>query len=253
MPFVKEVEICAETLKACEAAREGGTSRIELCSALNEGGMTPSVGLLRQALCLGGPSVHVLLRPRGGNFVYSDAEFEAMCDDLKASLDAGAGGFVAGCLRTDASVDEERTCTLVELAQGRPVTFHRAFDHTADLRASLETIIACGCDRILTSGGKPTVIEGRSMLMELTRLAAGRVRIAAGGGITLQTAPSLASIPGLDLHASLRKPQTQSDAADVLWQEAHQAGQQIDVNDVRALCRIVYGEAMHQENSGHTA
>src|SRR5579859_2789768 len=146
-------EVCAESIEACIAAREGGADRVELCSALSEGGLTPSHGLAREAIRRAGLPVHVMLRPRGGNYVYTDAEFEVMCEDLAHARALGASGFVVGILRADESVDVERTRRVVELAAPLEVTFHCAFDSVADPVRALEDVIETGCHRLLSSGG----------------------------------------------------------------------------------------------------
>ena len=135
VPFSRELEICAETLQACAAAELGGADRIELCSGLSEGGITPSHGFIRAALAHCKLPIHILLRPRAVNFVYSEPEFSLMCEDLEHAASLNVAGFVAGCLNDDGKVDELRLRTLVHLAGERPVTFHRAFDHTPDLEA----------------------------------------------------------------------------------------------------------------------
>jgi copper homeostasis protein len=234
--MVRELELCVETLQACEAAAEGGADRIELCAALSEGGVTPGVGFLREALATVALPIHVLIRPRSGNFIYSDAEFRMVCTDIETALAAGASGIVVGMLTTGREVDRARMAEVVERAEGKPVTFHRAFDHTGDLPTSLDILIGLGCSRVLTSGGKPTVTEGRDSLVQLTAQAAGRIRIAAGGGVTLKNAPQLIAIAGLDLHASLRSKVTPA-IGDVLWQPT--AGN-ISVDAVRTLSSMVH-------------
>ncbi|HEY2039940.1 MAG TPA: copper homeostasis protein CutC, partial [Edaphobacter sp.] len=146
-------ELCAETLQACFVAKEGGADRIELCSALSEDGLTPSHGLIRAAVEHSGLPVYVLLRPRSGDFLYSDKEFALMQDDLLHARSLGARGFALGILHPDATVDIERTRKLVELASPLEVTFHRAFDLVPSLNQALEDVIASGCGRVLTSGG----------------------------------------------------------------------------------------------------
>ncbi len=141
-------ELCAESIDACMAAAAGGANRIELCSALSEGGLTPSHGLIREAVVRSGLPVHVLLRPRGGDFVYTDAEFDVMLVDLEHLRLLGASGVVLGVLCCDGSVDAERTRELVKRAGPLDVTFNRAFDHTASLDQALEDVIALGCGRV---------------------------------------------------------------------------------------------------------
>jgi copper homeostasis protein len=149
------LEICAETIESCLAARDGGADRIELCSMLSVGGLTPSHGLLSSTLAQSELPIHVLVRPRAGNSIYSAAEFEIMIRDVEHVKSLGAAGVVIGLLLLDGTVDVERTSKLVSVAGPLEVTFPRAFDHTPDLPAALEQVIACGCRRLLTSGGNP--------------------------------------------------------------------------------------------------
>jgi copper homeostasis protein len=199
-------ELCAESIQACLAAREGGADRIELCTALSEGGLTPSHGLTRAAVLRSGLPVHVLLRPRGGDFLYTDDEFALMREDLLHARTLGASGFVLGILRTDGTVDMERTRELVDLAAPLEITFHRAFDYTVSLDQALEDVIATGCRRVLTSGGERDVLSGANRLARLVELAAGRIEIAAGGGLRIKDAAALAhTTRASHFHGSLRR------------------------------------------------
>lgn len=236
MGFERELEICVETLQACNAAAEGGANRIELCSALGEGGVTPSRGLIRAAVAQSFLPVHVLIRPRVGNFVFTREEFRVMCEDVEDVLALGAAGVVVGALTPQGEIDRDQTAMLVHLAHGLPLTFHRAFDHTRDLPQQLEVAIDLGCSRVLTSGGMPTVTQGAAVLARLTKQAAGRIRIAAGGGVTLEAAAQLRKIAGLDFHASVRwrgNPSSNS-IGDPLWNGAGMDGS-IRSDDVRSL------------------
>ena len=198
-------ELCAESIDACLAAAPGGADRIELCSALSEGGVTPSHGLIREAVRRSGLPVHVLLRPRGGNFVYTEAEFAVMRDDLQHLRELGAAGVVLGIMTPEHTVDLPRTRELVALAGSLEVTFHRAFDETVCLDAALEDVIATGCRRILTSGGAPDVGAGAAFLRRLVQQAGKRIDIAVGGGLRLQNAANVARITGAThFHGSLR-------------------------------------------------
>jgi copper homeostasis protein len=198
-------ELCAETVDACLAAQQGGAARIELCSGLSEGGLTPSHALIREAIRRSGLPVHVLIRPRGGSYVYSTGETALMAEDILHVKSLGAAGVVLGLLRTDGSVDGAATQALVELAQPMDVTFHRAFDSTADLPEALERVIETGCRRVLTSGGRPHALEGAEVLAALVVQAAGRIDIAVGGGLRLRNAASLARLTGAThFHGSLQ-------------------------------------------------
>jgi copper homeostasis protein len=199
-------ELCAESIDACLTAREGGANRIELCTALSEGGLTPSHGLIREAVQRSGLPVHVLLRPRGGDFVYSDAEFDVMCEDLRHMRSLGVSGVVLGLLHADGTVEIERTRELVVMAALLEVTFNRAFDYTASLEQALEDVIATGCRRVLTSGGERDVVSGAESLARLVKQAAGRIEIAVGGGLRLKNAAAVARTTGAQhFHGSLRR------------------------------------------------
>ena len=139
-------ELCAETIDACLVAREGGAHRIELCSGLSEGGLTPSHGLIREAVERSGLPVHVLVRPRGGNFVYAASEVDVVRRDIQHARELGAAGVVLGILQPDGRVDVEATRALVEWARPMEVTFHRAFDTTPSLPQALEAVIATGAE-----------------------------------------------------------------------------------------------------------
>jgi len=199
-------ELCAESIDACLIAREAGAKRIELCSALSEGGLTPSHGLIREAIALSGLPIHVLLRPRGGDFVYTDAEFDVMREDLKHMRSLGASGIVLGALHNEGTVDVERTRELVDMAGPLEVTFNRAFDNAVPLGQALEDVITAGCKRILTSGGACDVVRGAESLARLVRQAADRIEIAVGGGLRLENAAAVARATGArHFHGSVRR------------------------------------------------
>ena len=199
------LEICAETPQACLAAGEGGADRVELCSALIVGGLTPSYGLIREAVETGPTPIYILLRPRGGDFLCSEAEFRVICRDLEHAASLGVAGFVAGILREDGLPDGSRMATLVEMAGSLEVTFHRAFDLASNRFEALERIIDSGCRRLLTSGGAPSALEGMEELSRLSRQARGRIRIAAAGGVGPHNAQVILRSAEVDLHASLRR------------------------------------------------
>jgi copper homeostasis protein len=199
-------ELCAETLDACLAAGEGGADRIELCSALSEDGLTPSHALIRAAVEQSGLPVYVLLRPRGGDFVYSEREFGLMHDDLLHARGLGARGFALGLLHPDGTVDVQRTRELVALAAPLEVTFHRAFDVTPSVDAALENVIATGCHRVLTSGGERDVVAGAAKLASLVERAGERIAVAAGGGLRIETADFVATATrARHFHGSVRR------------------------------------------------
>jgi copper homeostasis protein len=235
-------ELCAESIQACLAAREGGADRIELCTALSEGGLTPSHSLTRAAVLRSGLPVHVLLRPRGGNFLYTDDEFALMREDLFHARSLGVSGFVLGILRADGTVDVERTGELVDLAAPLEITFHRAFDYTASLDQALEDVIDTGCRRILTSGGERDVLAGAERLAQLVKLADGRIEIAVGGGLRIKDAASLARTTlASHFHGSLRRSEASEIQHERHWvlEDADQllgaSRFVVDADDVRAM------------------
>jgi copper homeostasis protein len=177
------LEITVESLDTALAAERGGADRIELCAELIHGGLTPSVDAMRTVHEELEIAVFPIIRPRAGDFVYSDREFAEMKRDISVARDLGMDGVVLGLLRADRSIDVERTTELVQWARPLAVTFHRAFDATPDLRLALEDVIATGATRILTAGGAATVPVGAETLRELVRLSASRVVVMPAGGL----------------------------------------------------------------------
>lgn len=178
------IEVCLESIDGALAARDAGADRIELCADLLEGGTTPSAGALRtaRALCpdLG---VMAMIRPRGGDFAYTPRELDVMADDVAFAKGAGADGVVFGMLNADGTIDEAATARLVEAARPMQVTFHRAFDMSRDLGASLETLVDLGVDRVLTSGGRASVVEAVDVLAGLVEQAGARIVVMPGCGV----------------------------------------------------------------------
>ncbi|CCH56319.1 CutC family protein [Fibrisoma limi BUZ 3] len=182
------VEVCAYSLASCLAAQRAGANRIELCGGMSEGGITPSAGLIRQVRQSVSLPIYVMIRPRGGDFLYTDTELAVMRSDIEAARQLGADGIVLGVLLADGTVDEAKTRELIELAHPLPVTFHRAFDMTVDPFEALEAIIRTGAERILTSGQQPKAEAGLPLLRQLVRQAAGRIEIMAGAGVSVRNA-----------------------------------------------------------------
>jgi copper homeostasis protein len=200
-------EVCVDSAEAAMAAEQGGANRVEMCSDLLEGGLTPSHGTLRVARRRLGIKIMAMVRPRGGDFCYSDVEFDVMREDLRAAKDLGADGIVLGLLRPDGTVDRERTAELMALARPLPVTFHRAFDMTRDPFEALETLIALGVDRVLTSGQEPSVVEGLELIAELVRRAEGRIIVMPGGGITDRNVARVVAESGVtEVHFATLEP-----------------------------------------------
>lgn len=178
------LEICVDSVGGVRAADAAGADRVELCADLLEGGLTPSRGMIRQARATGGIGLHVMIRPRGGDFLYDDDEFAVMRSDVDTAKSEGADGVVIGMLTAAGEVDIRRTSELISLARPLKVTFHRAFDMARDPFQSLETLIGLGVDRVLTSGHEATVLEGLALIGELLRRAGDRIIVMPGGGIT---------------------------------------------------------------------
>ena len=177
------VEACVDTVASALAAQSGGAGRIELCANLVEGGTTPSAGMIDAVKSRSRLPVFVIVRPRGGGFVYSPAELDVMRRDIDVARRLGGDGFVIGALRGDGRVDAMATRALVDAAAGRPVTFHRAFDLARDPFEALETLVECGVERVLTSGGAETALDGAETIAALVARAGRRLAVMAGGGI----------------------------------------------------------------------
>jgi copper homeostasis protein len=203
-----QLEVCANSVASALAAQDGGAYRVELCDNLENGGTTPSFGQILQARKLLNIKLYVLIRPRSGDFLYSDLEYEIIKVDVRGCIEAGCDGVVIGILKADGSVDKERCKALVDMAKakGLGVTFHRAFDMTNDLNRALEDIIDIGCERVLTSGGRTTAMEGASHIAHLIEQAAGRISIMPGSGIDEHNVTDLVHFTGVgEIHSSARK------------------------------------------------
>ena len=177
------VEACVDSVTGALAAMEGGARRLELCAGLLEGGLTPSAGLLETVRLHVSETLYVLIRPRGGDFLYDSEEMIVMLRDIGEAKRRGAHGVVLGVLSADGRVDTKRTETLINAARPLEVTFHRAFDLTRDPAEALDALIALGVDRVLTSGQATTAEEGIPEIARIVKQAAGRIAVLAGGGI----------------------------------------------------------------------
>ena len=200
------VEACVDSVASAIAAERGGARRVELCDALFDGGTTPSAGMI--AACKEAVSIPVfaMIRPRGGGFVYSDVERDVMRRDIGIARELGADGVVIGGLLPNGDVDMPLVRMVVEAARGLPVTFHRAFDLTPDLEASLESLAGAGVQRILTAGGGSTAADGAETLATLVRRAGSRIVVLAGGGVREENVRALVQISGVrEVHVRLTR------------------------------------------------
>ena len=200
-------EICVDSVAGVRAAKAAGADRVELCGDLLEGGTTPSRGMIRRARTVAGIGLQVIIRPRGGDFLFDEDEFAVMQADIDTARAEGADGVVIGLLTADAAVDAARTRDLIARARPLLVTFHRAFDMTPDPFAALETLIGLGVDRVLTSGQEASVLEGLPLIAELVRRAGDRIIVMPGGGITARNADRIvAAAKPREIHFAALEP-----------------------------------------------
>lgn len=233
-------EVCVADIAGVKTAAEGGADRVELCAALEIGGITPSLGLVRAALEETLP-VYVLIRPRGGDFVFSAAEVDVMLDDIVNYASAGVDGFAIGALTPERKIDIPTMTRLVEICGDRSVTLHRSFDHTRNPSEALEQAVDLGIERVLTSGGASSAIEGLEPLRKLATQAAGRILIMPGGGITpVNLEKLLDSFPATDVHASCRTGRMETDDKHIgLGTVGNGVNEQTDLRCVTAMSKLI--------------
>lgn len=210
-----KVEICCGDISSVYAARDGGAKRIELCSGLSEGGLTPSIGLIEMAVESGIEEVNVLIRPRPGDFLYSEAELKLMTEDIRHAVAAGATGIVTGVLKDDGEIDMDAMKYLITAAKDEgikknkevAITFHRAFDVSADPMKSLKDIISLGCDTLLTSGMAANAVEGIGVIRRLVENAGDEIMIMAGAGVNPSNVADIIASTGVKaIHSTAREP-----------------------------------------------
>lgn len=235
-----ELEVIGFDLASCVTAQECGADRIELCENPHEGGTTPSHGVIAVARRTVAIQLFPIIRPRGGDFLYSKDEFDAMIADVKQCRELGCDGVVIGMLSADGRVDVDRCAELIHHAGPMQVTFHRAFDRVCDPMASLEDVIALGCARILTSGLRPNVDQGRDMLRTLVHAAGTRITIMPGSGVRSVNIAELAKFTGARaFHSSARTLHASSMqyTNPAMAEELDSVG--IDADEVRELRRVL--------------
>ena len=199
-----QLEVCVESVESARAAEQGGAARVEVCSGLEVGGLTPSAGLIAMVRRNVAIPVHVLIRPRAGDFVYSTDELDVMRRDILLARQLGANGVALGVLDAEGGIDTQTTRGLVDLAAPMHVTFHRAFDFARNLKEALQAVLETGATRILTSGGAPTAEAGSAVLSDLVRQAKSRIGIMAAGKIRANNVAHLIQATGVsEIHANL--------------------------------------------------
>ncbi|HEV2618759.1 MAG TPA: copper homeostasis protein CutC [Acidobacteriaceae bacterium] len=239
------LEIAANSVASALAAQEGGAGRVELCTALELGGLTPShaqIALAREHLRI---PLYVLIRPRTGDFLYSELECETMQRDIEACAALGCDGVVLGVLDAEGSVDIARCRALIAAAGKLGVTFHRAFDLSCNPAQALEDIIALGCERILTSGAQTSALEGAQLIRQLVELSAGRIVVMPGAGVDARNIGKLRQITGAsEFHASAKRQHS----SGMQWQpellKDMQGGElRSDVEQIRSIVAALNGAA----------
>lgn len=236
------LEICAGSVASAVAARDGGAQRIELCAALEVGGVTPSAGLIAEARKVEELVLNVIIRPRGGDFLYDDYEVACMEEDIRTCKRMGVDGVVIGALTANGDIDTATCKRLIKAADGMSVTFHRAFDMCRNPQKALEELITLGCHRVLTSGQAPTAEAGIELLSKLVEQANGRIIIMPGCGVNSNNAAKILKATGAnEIHASARK----SVGSGMIYRNSsvsmgnsdsdEYARKETDVNEVRAI------------------
>lgn len=199
------IEVATSDFATTRSAVEGGADRIELCGNLAEGGTTPSYGTIKKCREAFPVLLYPIIRHRGGDFLYTEEEFEIMLQDVKVCKEFGCDGVVIGMLRADGSIDPDRCKKLVETAYPLGVTFHRAFDRCRDPFESMEQLVEIGCERILTSGQRPSATDAVELIAQLNKAADGRIIIMPGSGVRAENVKMIAERTGCtEFHSSLR-------------------------------------------------
>tara|TARA_R110002049_G_scaffold279949_3_gene459149 strand:+ start:7513 stop:8247 length:735 start_codon:yes stop_codon:yes gene_type:complete len=234
------IEICANSYQSAKNAQIAGANRIELCSELAVGGITPSYGLIKQVLDNISIPVHVLVRPRSGNFTYSKSEFEIMKKDIQLCKDLGCKGIVSGTLNPDQTIDIERTKQLVELSKPLNFTFHRAFDWTPNPLKALDTLIDLGVNSVLTSGQEKSAKAGINLLKQLKTHANNKITLLPGGGIHLKNAALFQKSGFKALHCSLTTFTTVNKTPNIAMNSSkHFSETHIATSDIKKIQQLI--------------
>jgi len=241
-----KLEICTTSYQSAINAQESSAHRIELCSELSVGGITPSFGLIKQVIEALSIPVNVLIRPRSGNFTYSKAEFDIMKHDIQLCKDLGCSGIVSGILNADNTIDVKRTKELIQFSKPLSFTFHRAFDWTPNPIQALEQLIDLGVQRILTSGQESTAKEGLELLQQLKKKANNRISILPGGGINSENAILFKNAGFSEIHASASTIKQICKTPNVLMNSEKFFDETIEVySDVKKIKSIL--KSIHDE------
>jgi len=227
------LEICANSYQSAKNAQDAGAHRIELCQELSVGGITPSYGLLKQVIEELQIPIFVLIRPRGGNFVYTDDEFKVMKQNIQLCKDMGCQGIVSGILKEDKAIDVKRTKELVELSYPLEFTFHRAFDEVENPKGTLEQLVDLGIERVLTSGQQSAAEKGVELLKMLNQIANGRITILAGGGINATNLNKFSEVGLKEVHTSASKKIEQDKSLFGMTQTVS------DINAIKAIIKAI--------------
>ncbi|MEZ8100193.1 copper homeostasis protein CutC [Vibrio bivalvicida] len=239
------VEVCIDNLESLHNAISGGATRIELCSSLALGGLTPSFGMMKKAAQISPIPIFAMIRPRQGDFLYDQDDIEAMLLDIEAAAEAGLAGVVLGVLSADGHIDMPLAEQLTQRAKlyNLGVTFHRAIDQSSDWRQALEQVISLGCERILTSGLAANVEQGAPVLKQMVELADGRISIMAGAGLTADNVQNIVQQTGVrEVHLSGKS--TRSSVMTSIRDAAKMGNQNVDdftipVTDRTAIKKVV--------------
>ena len=240
-----KLEVCVDSLNSAKIAQEAGAYRLELCANLAEGGTTPSYALIKTVRSLENIKLNVLIRPRGGDFHYTQEEFEIMKEDIRICGELNCDAVVIGALNVDGTIDVENCKELIDVARSYSmgITFHRAFDRARDLFQSLEVVIDLGCDRILTSGGYESAIDGSEIISQLIKQAEDRIIIMPGAGISPQNIASLKRETGFsEVHGTFRdcyQGKMEYKNPNFKNQEEEYFYQQADVDKIRDVLRVL--------------